>query len=574
MGIAVGIDLGTSNTVVSAIVDGRAQVLADPDGNRVQPSVVAFDGKRVTVGHRAQEVRRRNPEYVVYSVKRLIGRRFRSPEIERIRRMVSWGVASGPSGDARVRVQGRVYSAEEVSAHILRHMRRIAEQATGQYVESAVITVPAYFNDHQRQATRDAAEIAGLECLRIVNEPTAAALSHGFDKGARHHLAVFDLGGGTFDVSVLKIDGDVFEVVSTAGDTFLGGDDFDAAIAEFLVSRLKLVHGVDIDQTHGGRARLMAAAERAKCLLSSQPEVIIEENDIGLDNNGQSVDLNLRLNRKIAADLVMPLIQRCFVVCDDAMAQAGLRASQVDSVLMVGGMTRFPLVREAVGSYFDKEPVVSVNPDEVVAQGAAIQARNLSTFQADPGAVLLDVTSQTLGLRTIGGFMDPLIPRNTPIPHEICKNYHTTQDGQTQVRVQIYQGPARQAIQNHLLGEFVLTGLRAAPRGDVRIQITFAIDADGIVKVSAEDTESGNQVDMMVRASSRMSEIERNQLREGGETQRSEESRPPEEAQGADPFADGELEVATENDGMGLIDDETEEDDDDLDLSDDWMEST
>ena len=571
MGIAVGIDLGTSNSVVAAIIDGRAVALADPEGNRVQPSVVSFgDGNRVTVGQRAQEQRSRNPDHTVFSVKRLIGRRFRSPEIERIRRVVPWGLASGPAGDARVRVGGRIFSAEEVSAHILRHMRRIAEQATGQYVESAVITVPAYFNDHQRQATRDAAEIAGLECLRIINEPTAAALAHGLDKARRQHLAVFDLGGGTFDVSVLHVQGDVFEVVSTAGDTFLGGDDFDSAIADFLASRLKMLHGAEVADSMAGRARLMVAAERAKCLLSSQPEVLIEEKEIGQDRNGNLVDLSLKLNRKTAADLFMPLIQRCFVVCDDAIGQAGLRASQLDAVLMVGGMTRFPLVREAVGSYFDREPVSSVNPDEVVAMGAAVQARNLTVFQSNPGTLLLDVTSQTLGIRTIGGFMDPLIPRNTPIPHEIRKNYHTTQDGQTQVRVEIYQGSAKQAESNHLLGEFVLTGLRAAPRGEVRVQISFAIDADGIVKVNAEDTETGNQVDMMVRASSRMSSAEREEVRQSTEkTASGSRALDSESGPRAASARDDELAVATEIDGLDFAPDD---DTDDVDLSSDWLE--
>ena len=410
MGLAVGIDLGTSDSVVSAVLDGRPVVLADSEGRRVQPSAVFFGERNfVLAGADAAEQRNEYPEHVVFSVKRLIGRRYRSPEIEQIRRTVPWGVAAGPVGDARVRVQGKVHAAEEVSAHILRHLRRVAEQATGQSVDAAVITVPAYFNDHQRQATRDAAEIAGLECLRILNEPTAAALAHGFDQGARHHLVVFDLGGGTFDVSVMKVDGDVFEVISTAGDTFLGGDDFDAAIAAFLGSRLKIVHGVDVAAKYGTQARLLRLAEEAKCRLSSQPELIIESPEIGQNLQGEWVDLSARLNRKMVADLVMPLIQRCFVVCDDAMRQAGLRANQVDAVLMVGGMTRFPLIREAVGSYFGQDPVISVNPDEVVAQGAAIQAHNLSTFQENPGAVLLDVTSQTLGIRTIGGFMDPLI---------------------------------------------------------------------------------------------------------------------------------------------------------------------
>jgi molecular chaperone DnaK len=509
VGIAVGIDLGTSNSVVSAVIDGKAVVLADSEGRRIHPSCVAFGyGHSVVVGNRAKQQVSYAPENTVFSAKRLIGRRFTSDEVERVRRMVSWGVAEGPHGDARIRVQGKVYAVQEISAHVLAHLKKVAEEATGQTVDGAVITVPAYFNDQQRQATRDAATIAGLNCLRIINEPTAAALAYGFNQGKRQHIAVYDLGGGTFDVSILRLDDDVFEVTSTAGDTFLGGDDFDAVIAEHLMAELRAQTGADISASHAARTKLKEAAERAKIALSDTEAVEVKVPGLGRDAHGAPIALQARLDRHTIQRLVMPLVQRTFAVCDDALNQAGVTISQIDQVLLVGGMTRFPLIRDAVKHYFGKPPVANLNPDEVVSQGAAIQAWNLSSYSDMPGAVLLDVTPQTLGIRTVGGFIEALIPRNTPIPTEASKNFHTVHDNQTEVRIQVFQGESRMAQDNEMLGEFVLDGLRPAPRGEVRVRVTFGINADGIVKVSAEDVENRRAVDMLIEASSNLTQSE------------------------------------------------------------------
>jgi molecular chaperone DnaK len=516
VGIAVGIDLGTSNSVIATVLDGQAIVLADAEGRSVHPSVVAFGyGHAVVVGHRARQQLAYAPENTVFSAKRLIGRRYASEEVQRLRKTVGWGIAEGPRGDARVRVQGRVYAVQEISAHVLAHMKTIAEQATGQPVDGAVITVPAYFNDQQRQATRDAATIAGLNCLRIINEPTAAALAYGYGQGHRQHIAVYDLGGGTFDISVLRLEGELFEVVSTAGDTFLGGDDFDMAIADHLIAQFHAQSGIDITENPAARAKVLDAAERSKRALSQVNAVAVKVPGLARDDSGEPVGLSTTLDQATVQQLVMPLMKRTFVVCDEAIAQAGLHGGQIDHVLLVGGMTRFPLVREAVSHYFGKKALDHLNPDQVVAQGAAIQAWNLTSFEtADaPDAVLLDVTPQTLGVRTVGGFVEPLIPRNTPIPTEASKIFHTAHDDQTEVRVTVCQGEGRNVQDNELLGEFVLSGLRPAPRGEVRVTITFAIDADGIVRVVARDDETGHAVDMTIEASSNLSAEEVEEMR-------------------------------------------------------------
>ncbi len=506
MGIAVGIDLGTSNSVVTTVIDGKATVLADEDGRRIHPSVVAFGyGHSVVVGNRARQQLAYAPENTVFSAKRLIGRRAESEEADRVRRIVGWGVAAGPNGDARVRVQGKIYAVQEISAHVLQHMKQVAEQATGETVDAAVITVPAYFNDQQRQATRDAATIAGLNCLRIINEPTAAALAYGFGQGRRQHIVVYDLGGGTFDVSILRLDDDVFEVISTAGDTFLGGDDFDAAIADHLMGELAANAGVDLSDNAAARTKLREAAERAKRALSEVEAVAVKVPGLGRDSDGNPIGLQTKLDSHTVQNLVMPLIQRTFAVCDDALNQAGLSPRQIDEVLLVGGMTRFPVIREAVGHYFGRQPNMDVNPDEVVALGAGVQAHNLTSFSESPGAVLLDVTPQTLGIRTVGGFCEAVIGRNTPIPTTEAKVFHTAHDGQTEVRIQVFQGESRMAADNELLGEFVLAGLEPMARGENKVRVTFAIDADGIVKVAALDQRTGRSVDMLIEASSNLS---------------------------------------------------------------------
>jgi len=515
LGIAVGIDLGTSNSVVAIYKDGDVQILTDGDGARLQPSVVAFGySRKAVVGTRAKQQLTYAPENTIFSAKRLMGRRFKSLEVERMRAMVGWGLAEGPNGDVRIRVQGKLYAVPEISAYVLAHMRQIAEQATGETVDQAVITVPAYFNDQQRQATRDAATIAGLNCLRIINEPTAAALSYGFNKGRRQHIAIYDLGGGTFDISILRIDDDFFEVISTAGDTFLGGDDFDTAIAEYLLSDLHKSTGVDLSSRHVAKTKIRDAAEQAKRALSQNVSTEIRVANLARDSQGQPIHLFTSLDRATFARLVMPLIQRTFLVVDDALTQASLSATQIDEVLLVGGMTRLPIIREAVGHYFRQPPHSDINPDECVAMGAAIQAYTLTHFDTNQDSpVLLDVTPQSLGVRTVGGFVEPLIPRNTSIPTEAFKVFSTATDSQTEVRIQVYQGESRMVEDNDFLGDFVLAGLRPAPRGDIPIRITFAIDANGIVSVTARDDETGQEQEMLIEASSNLTPDEIESLR-------------------------------------------------------------
>ena len=514
MGLAVGIDLGTSNSCVAWVGPEGPRVLADAEGNFTQPSVIAFGhGGPPVVGHRARRNLIYAPKTTVSSAKRLIGRRFSSDVVQRFAASSGFDIVEGPNGDARMRINEQTLSVPEVSAHVLRHMRTIAEEALGQTVDRAVITVPAYFNDHQRQATRDAATIAGLDCLRILNEPTAAALAYGFNKGRRQHIAVYDLGGGTFDISILRLDDDVFEVVSTSGDTFLGGDDFDYATGDYLMELFRQQTGHDLTPNRTARLKLRDAAERAKVALTDAQAVRIEVPGLMKDAHGEELSFSTTLTRGQYAQIVLPLIQRTFLTCDDAMSQARMNPRQIDHVLMVGGMTRLPLVRDAVGEFFGKNPYTGLDPDQVVAIGAAIQAHNLTTDQDLPGSVLLDVTPQSLGVRTVGGFCEVLIPRNTSIPTGATKTFNTASDNQTEVRVEVYQGESRMAADNELLGQFVLDGLRKASRGEVKVRITFEIDADGIVKVMAEDTDTGVHRDLRIEANSGLSEQEVQTLR-------------------------------------------------------------
>lgn len=513
MGISVGIDLGTSNSVVAVMTDDGPVVLGDAGGRALQPSVVAFGrGGKPVVGHIARQQLSYVPETTVSSAKRLIGRSYSSQEAQRMRHRMAWAVVEGENGEARLRVGGEVLTSEEIAAHVLTHMVRLAEAATGEKVDGAVITVPAYFNDMQRQATRDAAEIANLKCLRIINEPTAAALAYGFGLRSNQRIVVYDLGGGTFDVSILHVADDLIEVLSTAGDTFLGGDDFDAAIADHFRKVVNDSDGVVIPDTHRSRVQLGQASERIKRMLADQEKAVMKIPGIGRKGDA-SVNVDVSLTRKLAKTLTMPLIQRSFVVCDDALAQANLAPSQIDAIVMVGGMTRFPPVREAVGQYFDMDPIAHINPDEVVAVGAAIQASNLTLFTAKPGPVLLDVTPQTLGIQTVGGFMETMVPRNTSIPTMIDKVFHTANTDQTEVRIRVCQGSSREVRNNVSLGEFVLDGLPKGPRGMVKIRVTFAIDANGIVSVSAADVESGNSRELRIEGTTKLSSEEVDDLR-------------------------------------------------------------
>jgi molecular chaperone DnaK len=514
MGVAVGIDLGTSNSCVAVVRDGEPVVLADNRGRKTQPSVVAYGhGGKVIVGHRARRNLIYAPQNTVASAKRLIGRRFLSDTVRRIMGHTAYEIVEGPNGGARCRVMGKVMAVPEVSAQVLRHMKELAEEALGEEVDQAVITVPAYFNDHQRQATKDAARIAGLECLRIINEPTAAALAYGFKQGKRQHIAIYDLGGGTFDISILRLDDDVFEVVSTSGDTFLGGDDFDYAVADHLAEVFKRQHNVDISSLRTPRMKLRDAAERAKIALTSADEVEVRVPALARAQTGEELGLTAILTREEYGRIVSPLIQKTFLVCDDALSMAKMSTAQIDHVLMVGGMSRTPLIRQAVGEYFTKTAYTDINPDEVVAIGAAIQAFNLTTEDESGSSVLLDVTSQSLGVTVVGGFCEVIIPRNTPIPTDSSKVFHTAHDYQTEVRISVNQGEGRMAADNELLGQFVLDDLRPAPRGEVRVRVTFEIDSDGIVHVVAQDLETGKSRDIRIEASSGLTEDEVQSMR-------------------------------------------------------------
>ena len=516
MGIAVGIDLGTSNSVVAIMDADGPRVLTDAEGRNLHPSVVALrDPSSPVVGHAAHQQLTYEPLTTVASAKRLIGRRFSDEETQRIRGQVGWEIVKGESGDARLEVQGRQYTAQEISAHVLTHMVRVAEAATGETVDAAVITVPAYFNDAQRQATRDAAEIANLKCLRIINEPTAASMAYGYDQQRNQRVVVYDLGGGTFDVSVLHIGDEIIEVMSTAGDTFLGGDDFDRVIAEHIRQSFEAEGLGTMPDNHQTNVRLKHAAERLKRRLGEEESATISIPGLARGPSGASVDVEASLNRAEARRLCMPLIQRSFVVCDDALAQAGLSPMQVDGIVLVGGMTRFPIIKDAVGQYFGEDPIDHINPDEVVACGAAIQAAQLTQISDKPAQILMDVTPQTLGVQIVGDMMESIIARNTQIPTSASKIFHTVRDNQTEVRVKVFQGDSRDVRSNHLLGEFILDGLVEAARGEAKVKVTFNIDANGMVDVVATASGTGSTKQMRVESSSNLSRGEVDALRFG-----------------------------------------------------------
>ncbi len=505
MARAVGIDLGTSYSCVAAVVDGEPLVLADDQGRNVQPSVIAFgyDGTPV-VGWRAQRQLMYAPESTVNSPKRLMGRRFASPEVSRLSLNVGYELVESASGDVLIRVRDREFSVPAVSGMVLQHMCSIAEARLGEKVQQAVITVPAYFNDRQRQATREAAQSVGLECLRIINEPTAAALAYGLGEDKSENLAVYDLGGGTFDISILRLDDDVYEVVGTAGDTFLGGDDFDAAVAKHFLKGFKRRSRLRVQDNRITWLRLVDAAERAKIALGDANEVEVSVPGVARSLEGKEVVLDARIDRLTYAQAVMPLVQRTFQVCDESIKLAGLSASQIDKVLLVGGMSRLFLVQEAVEHYFQRPVVLGHNPHEVVALGAALQAHNLTGDLGDaPGALLLDVTPRSLGIATVGGFVETLIPRNSSIPTEAAKFFYTANDNQTEVRVAVYQGESRKASLNEQLGEFTMDGLREANRGQVKVEISFEIDADGIVHVIAREPDTGQLRDLKIELGSK-----------------------------------------------------------------------
>ena len=506
MAKVIGIDLGTTNSCV-AVMDGKdAKVIENSEGARTTPSMVAFteDGERL-VGQPAKRQAVTNPENTVFAVKRLIGRRHEDPIIEKDKGLVPYKIVKAGNGDAWVEARGTGYSPSQISAMILQKMKETAEAYLGEKVEKAVITVPAYFNDAQRQATKDAGKIAGLEVLRIINEPTAAALAYGMDKRDGKTIAVYDLGGGTFDISVLEIGDGVFEVKSTNGDTFLGGEDFDMRMVEYFAAEFKKEQGIELKNDKLALQRLKEAAEKAKIELSSSQQTEINLPFITADATGPK-HLTMKLTRAKFESLVDDLVQRTVAPCKAALKDAGITAGEIDEVVLVGGMSRMPKVQEIVKQLFGKEPHKGVNPDEVVAMGAAIQAGVLQGDVKD--VLLLDVTPLSLGIETLGGVFTRLIDRNTTIPTKKSQTFSTAEDAQQAVTIRVAQGEREMASDNKLLGQFDLVGIPPAPRGVPQIEVTFDIDANGIVQVSAKDKGTGKEHQIRIQASGGLSDSE------------------------------------------------------------------
>ena len=512
--IAIGIDLGTSNSCVSVVLEGQPQVLPNEWGERTHASVVSFleDGS-VQVGNAAKRNIITNAENTVYSAKRLIGRFYFSDEVKKAQAVMPYEIVEGENNSVRIQVRGQDYAIPEISALVLKEMKAIAESYLGREVSKAVVTVPAYFNDNQRQATKDAGKIAGLDVLRIINEPTAAALAYGFGRDVAQKCVIYDLGGGTFDVSILEIGQDVFEVLSTAGDTYLGGDDFDDRIMQWLADTFQENHGIDLRQNRYCLQMLKEGAERAKIDLSAQAQATVHIEGICQTQEGSVLDLDATLDQQDFNRMTMDLVQRTFKVCDEAIQAARLTASDIDAVILVGGPTRLPIIRNSVKHYFQKEPLTDIDPDEVVALGASIQASALLDSASD--AYLLDVTPLSLRIGTVGGYTEKILDKNTPIPIDRTRTFTTSRDGQDRVNIKVYQGESNRSDECELLGQFEFSGFRIGYRGEVKIEVTFEIDTNGIVHITSTDVETGQQASTTITLSSGLTEddIERSRQR-------------------------------------------------------------
>ena len=510
MSKVIGIDLGTTNSCVAVMEGAQAKVLENAEGARTTPSVVAFtDNEEKLIGQPAKRQAVTNPENTIFAVKRLVGRNFEDPSVKKDIETAPFKIINSDKGDAWIEAKGNKYSPSQISAFVLQKMKETAEKYLGSEVKQAVITVPAYFNDAQRQATKDAGKIAGLEVLRIINEPTAASLAYGLDKKTNKKIAVYDLGGGTFDVSILELGDGVFEVKSTNGDTFLGGEDFDNTIVDYLLTEFKKENGIDLKSDKLALQRLKEAAEKAKIELSSATQTEINLPFITADKTGPK-HINLKMTRAKLEALVEDLITRTIPPCKTALKDAGLSASEVDEIVLVGGMTRMPKVIEEVKNFFGKEPNKSVNPDEVVAMGAAIQAGVLQGDVKD--VLLLDVTPLSLGIETLGGVSTKLIDKNTTIPTKKSQVFSTAEDNQPAVSIRVLQGEREMASDNKVLGNFELVGIAPAPRGVPQIEVAFDIDANGIVNVSAKDKGTGKEQKIQIQASGGLSDEEINEM--------------------------------------------------------------
>jgi molecular chaperone DnaK len=507
----IGIDLGTTNSVVAIVEDGTPTVIPNRGGYKTTPSMVAVaeNGKRL-VGHIAKRQAITNAENTVYAAKRLIGRKWESAPVRASIESLPYAVVEGPHNDARIRLRDNVYSIPEISSFVLQEMKMVADEYLGEEVGKAVVTVPAYFNDGQRQATKDAGRIAGLDIIRIINEPTAAALAYGFGKNIERKVAIYDLGGGTFDISILEIGNGVFEVISTAGDTFLGGEDFDKRIIDWLVFGFAKEHKVDLRKDKMALQRLKDVAEKAKCELSSVRETEINLPFIISTSANDALHLQRSLTREKLEELTLDLVERTIHICQKTLREADIEKGEIDDIILVGGQTRMPIVQKMVGEFFGVEPCKGVHPDEVVALGASIQGMALLDEESD--MLLLDVTPHSLGIMIVGGLFHTLIEQNTTVPTREGHIFTTIKDNQTSVKILVMQGESTKANENELLGEFILTGLRRAPKGEVEIEVTFEISADGIVSVRAKDLETGQEQSITVTATSGLTEDEIHQM--------------------------------------------------------------